>query len=227
MADDDCRLTSLSRMAFDDEKGTWAGMQESAMTEALVAAMMHSDVPMVLSDPRLPDCPMVAANQAFTALTGYTSEQIIGRNCRLLQGPNTDLQSRRRIRNCLEANQGCIEWVVNYKQSGEMFWNLLFLSPVHGPDGRLLYFFGSQFDITRGMPEGFDEISLGSAHVVPELEHEFHALLHEIASRTDVADDNVTTATRARALEGIVAAAHRLAEISTSLTPGTIETVVR
>ncbi len=197
-------------------------MQESAITEALVAAMMHSDVPMVLSDPRLPDCPMIAANQAFTALTGYTSEQIIGRNCRLLQGPNTDPHSRRRIRDCLEANQGCVEWIVNYRHDGEMFWNLLFLSPVHGPDGRLLYFFGSQFDITRGMPEGFDEISLGGAHIAPELEHEFHALLHEIADQTGVADGTAATAIRARALEGIVAAAHRLAEISTSLAPGNL-----
>ena len=198
-------------------------MEKSAITDALVAAMAHSDVPMVLSDPHLPDCPMVAANRAFMDLTGYGKEQIVGRNCRLLQGAQTDPGSRARIRACIEVGQGCIEWIVNYRRGGEMFWNLLFISPVRGPDGALLYFFGSQFDITRGLPDEIDDISLGSAHMVPELEHEFHALLAGIAAeRSGAADGAATAATHAQALERIVAAAHRLAKISTSLAPGSL-----
>ncbi len=194
-------------------------MDDHAMAEALAAAMAHSGMPMVLSDPRLPDCPMVAVNQAFADLAGAPHDALIGRNCRFLQGANTDPQARQRIRSCLDAGQGCIEWIVNYRRDGAMFWNLLFISPVRGADGALRYFFGSQFDISKGFPEGMDEVSLGRAHVAPELEHEFHALLHEIVERTGEAESEVPVL-RAQALERIVTAAHRLAEISTSLAPG-------
>jgi PAS domain S-box-containing protein len=167
---------------------------------------------MVLSDPHLPDCPMIVVNQAFARATGYDPLDITGHNCRFLQGPKTDPGARRRIRACLEAGQGCIEWLVNYRRDGSEFWNLLFISPVYGPDGALLFFFGNQLDITKGFPDWLTDVQLGRAHVVPALEAEFHALLQEI-----------TLAERVQALERIVAAAHRLAEISVSLAPGTLE----
>jgi hypothetical protein len=80
---------------------------------------------------------------------------------------------------------------------------------VRDDDGNLVFFFGNQLDITLGFPDWVVELKLGRAHVVPELEAEFHALLREVG-----------VAQQAQALERIVAAAHRLAEISTSLTPG-------
>ncbi len=186
----------------------------SAIREALRLAMGHSTAPMVLSDPSLPDCPMIEANQAFATLTGYPMGEIVGRNCRFLQGPGTDLASARRIRTCLEAGQGCIDWIVNYRRDGSAFWNLLFISPVHDRDGTLRYFFGNQLDITLGAPAWLDDVTLGGAHVVPELEREFHALL-----------DEVGVAAQAQRLERIVAAAHRLAEISTQLAPGALAPV--
>ena len=182
------------------------------MFEALTTAMAHSTAPMVLSDPRIADCPMVAVNKAFGDLTGYRSQELVGQNCRLLQGPKTDLTVRARIRSCLETGEGCIEWIVNYRRDGSVFYNLLFISPVCGLDGKLLYFFGNQLDITRGMPDWFVDVSFGRAHVVPRLEQEFHGVLRE-----------VVLATRVEALERIIAAAHRLAEISTSLAPGALD----
>ena len=65
-------------------------MTASEIRDALVAAMQHSTAPMVLSDPHLPDTPMIAANAAFAELTGYPIEEIVGRNCRFLQGRRTD-----------------------------------------------------------------------------------------------------------------------------------------
>ncbi len=194
-------------------------MDADAIAEALTAAMLHSDMAMVLSDPRLPDCPMIVANAAFCDLSGYPREEIIGRNCRFLQGANTDPGSSRRVRSCIEAGQGCVEWIVNYRRDGAMFWNLLFISPVRDAAGELVFFFGSQLDITKGMPEGMDDFSLGRAHVVPALEDEFHALLHEIVEHADEAE-HAAPLLRARALERIVTAARRVAEISTSLAPG-------
>jgi PAS domain S-box-containing protein len=155
---------------------------------------------------------MVAANKAFTELTGYPIEEIVGRNCRFMQGPRTDPGSPLRIRACLDEGQGCIEWIVNYRRDGSQFYNLLFISPVRDADGTLVFFFGNQLDITLGSPDWLNEIQFGSAHVVPALEEEFHALLKE-----------VSVAAQTQGLERIVAAAHRLAEISTKLEPGTLE----
>ena len=184
-------------------------MSERFVRQALTAAMRHSTAAMVLSDPNADDCPMVAVNPSFIALTGYPESELVGRNCRFLQGPRTDPSSRQRIRSCLEAEQGCIEWIVNYRRDGTMFWNLLFISPIRDEDGRLLYFFGNQVDITHGTPDWLAEVSFGKAYVVPSLQREFHALLREVdgAGRVD-------------ALERVIAAAYRLAEISTSLSPG-------
>ena len=197
-------------------------MEKNAITEALVAAMMHSSMPMVLSDPHLPDCPMIAFNQAFVDLTGYSRDEMIGRNCRFLQGSKTDPGSAPRIRTCLETGQGCIEWIVNYRRDKSVFWNLLFISPIHDTDGSLLYFFGSQLDITKGFPDWLENFGLGRAHIEPELEREFYKLLQEIGEHTDEAETG-SASSRTQALERIVTAAHRVAEISTSLAPGTLE----
>ena len=189
-------------------------MDPVAIREALTTAMLNSTAPMVLSDPHQADCPMIVVNQAFADLTGYDPRDITGQNCRFLQGPKTDPSSPRRIRACLDAGQGCIEWIVNYRRDGSEFWNLLFISPVHAEDGSLLFFFGNQLDITKGFPDWLVDVSLGRAHVVPALEREFHALLEE-----------VSVAERVQSLERIVSDAPRLAEISTNLAPGTLETV--
>lgn len=189
-------------------------MLASDIRNALTTAMKHCAAPMVLCDAHIPDYPMIAVNQAFCDLSGYPEDAIIGRNCRFLQGTKTDARSKSRIRASLDAGLGCIEWIVNYRQDGKTFYNLLFISPVRDQDGSLLFYFGNQLDITMGLPAWLTEVSFGTAHVVPDLEQEFHALMQE-----------VTVAARSEALERIVAAAHRLAEISTKLAPGTLETV--
>ncbi len=85
---------------------------------------------------------------------------------------------------------------------------------MHDESGALRYFFGNQLDVTLGFPDWFVDVSFGRAHVVPALEQEFHALLREVG-----------VAEQAQALDRIVAAAHRLAEITVQLAPGTLETV--
>ncbi len=187
-------------------------MIATEIRDALNAAMQHSAAPMVLSDPHLPDTPMVAVNRAFSELTGYPKEEILGRNCRFLQGPKTDPISPPCIRACLDAGEGCIEWIVNYRRDGSSFYNLLFISPVRDAAGTVLFFFGNQLDITMGSPDWLKEVSFGSAHLVPALEEEFHLLLRRVG-----------IAAQTEELERIVAAAHRLAEISTKLEPGTLE----
>ena len=178
-------------------------MQADAMLAALRTAMAHSKAPMVLSDPNQPDCPLVVVNDAFAALCGHPPAALLGRNCRFLQGPGTDPATPARIRGCISAGQGCIEWIVNHRADGTPFWNLLFISPIHDETGRLVFFFGNQLDITTGMPGWMDDVRIGPAPVRADLAAGFAAVLQA-----------VDAATRQRRLDDIVAAAHRLAELS-------------
>ncbi len=196
--------TSVERMA-----------EQNRMTAALLTAVAHSSEPMVLSDARQPDTPMVAVNAAFEVLSGYPRVELVGRNCRLLQGQGTDLATRARIGRCVRAGEGCIEWIVNYRRNGRAFWNLLFISPVFDFDGTLRYFLGNQLDITEGLPDWLGEVTFGRAYMSPEIQAEFHGLLSEILRNTDTVVTN-----SGLALKQIIAAARRVSELSTQLEPG-------
>lgn len=189
--------------------------EQDTMTKALLAAIVHSTEPLVLSDASLPDYPMVAVNAAFEAMSGYPANEIIGRNCRFLQGPKTDPATPVRIGCCIRAGQGCIEWIVNHRKDGSAFWNVLFISPVRDAGGTLRYFLGNQLDVTQGFPDWLGEVVFGRAHMSPEVQAEFDALVHGIMRdpRSDEPDP-------ARALERSIATARRLAELTTQLEGG-------
>ncbi len=189
-------------------------VDRSPIGRALASAILHSTEPMVLSDARQPDLPMVVANEAFEALTGYARGEILGRNCRFLQGERTDPEAPRRIKRSLAAGRGCIEWIVNHRKNGEAFTNLLFLSPVRDRGGEALYYLGNQLDITRGVPEWLEGVSLGRAHMTEQAELEFHSLLLGLLESAPGAGREAS-----QSLERIVATARRLAELSTQLAP--------
>ena len=104
---------------------------------------------MVITDPRKPDHPIVFANEAFQILTGYDRSEIIGRNCRFLQGKNTDPAAVARVRAAIDAEQAINVDLLNYHKDGSTFWNALYLSPVRGEDGLVQYFFASQLDVSE------------------------------------------------------------------------------
>jgi PAS domain S-box-containing protein len=103
---------------------------------------------MLITDPNQPDNPIVFVNAAFSKLTGFAHEEIIGRNCRFLQGPETDRDEVRRLREAIEAREPIELELLNYRKDGETFWNRLLVSPVFDEDGQVTYFFASQFDVT-------------------------------------------------------------------------------
>jgi len=111
-------------------------------------AVHRTRMAMALADPNLPDCPLVYVNPAFIEQTGYSSEACIGRNCRFLQGPETDPDSVQRIRQALAERRSIEEELYNYRRDGSGFWNALYISPVFDDDGRLIYFFASQLDVS-------------------------------------------------------------------------------
>lgn len=117
--------------------------------DPFAAAIRATRMPMLITDPNLPDNPIVFANRAFLELTGYSREEIVGRNCRFLQGAKTDPQHIERIRHAIEQAEDVSVDLLNYRKDGTPFWNALFMSPVVDETGRLRYFFASQIDVTE------------------------------------------------------------------------------
>jgi PAS domain S-box-containing protein len=114
----------------------------------LFAALERSGTAMVVTDPRLPDNPIVFINPAFTALTGYEAHEVIGRNCRFLQGPETDPVAVEKIRTALRAAEPTDVQILNYRHDGTRFWNALFITPVLDSSGRTAFFLATQGDVT-------------------------------------------------------------------------------
>ena len=115
--------------------------------EALVDSIRLSPIATVITDPRQPDNPIVEANPAFTALTGYAREEIVGRNCRFLAGNASDAAARRPLREAVQENRPALVEVVNYRKDGSAFRNAVMIAPVFGEDGEVILFLGSQMDM--------------------------------------------------------------------------------
>ncbi|GET37080.1 hybrid sensor histidine kinase/response regulator [Microseira wollei] len=102
----------------------------------------------IVTDPNQPDNPIIYANPAFSRITGYLPEEIIGRNCRFLQGVGTDRKVVSRIKRAVAKRQELQATLLNYRKDGQPFWNEVKISPVFSEKGDLLYFVGIQTDIT-------------------------------------------------------------------------------
>ncbi|KGN51884.1 protein TWIN LOV 1 [Cucumis sativus] len=100
----------------------------------------------VLTDPNLPDMPIVYASDEFLKLTGYTRCEVLGRNCRFLSGIDTDSSTLFKIKESLQSEQACTVRILNYRKNKSSFWNDLHVSPVHNASGKLAYFVGVQMD---------------------------------------------------------------------------------
>lgn len=102
-----------------------------------------------LSDPHQPDNPIVYANEMFELMTGYNQEEIIGRNCRFLQGDDRDQEGLEKIREAMRDRRSVTVTLRNYRKDGVLFYNRLTVRPIFDPDNRLVYFLGLQYDITN------------------------------------------------------------------------------
>ena len=111
-------------------------------------AMGQTRMAVCLTDPKLEDDPIVFCNEAFQQLTGYDRDEIVGRNCRFLQGPETDPKQVAKIREAIKSEKVVVIELLNYRKDGSSFWNTLHLGPIYDEDGNLKYFFGSQWDVT-------------------------------------------------------------------------------
>nr|AML76591.1 putative LOV domain-containing protein [Akebia trifoliata] len=100
----------------------------------------------VLTDPHSHDMPIVYASDAFLNLTGYTRHEVLDRNCRFLNGPNTDAKTISQIRESIRSEQACSVRILNYRKDGGSFWNLLHISPVRNATGRIAFYVGVQIE---------------------------------------------------------------------------------
>ncbi|MBP1636712.1 MAG: rsbP 2 [Acidobacteria bacterium] len=108
-----------------------------------------------IADASRPDRPLIYANQGFARMTGYAVAEVMGRNCRFLQGPDTDPGAAQEIRQAIEAERECIVEILNYRKDGSTFWNRLSITPVRDESGRVSHFIGIQSDVTsRRLAEG-------------------------------------------------------------------------
>jgi PAS domain S-box-containing protein len=102
-----------------------------------------------LSDPDLPDNPIVYANEVFERMTGYSQEEIVGRNCRFLQQDDHDQPGLDEIRAALAEQRPVEVTLRNYRKDGSRFYNRLSIRPLLDPDGTVIYYLGVQYDVTE------------------------------------------------------------------------------
>jgi len=114
----------------------------------LAAAVANLETCVVITDPHQPDNPIVFYNPGFMALTGYAAADILGRNCRFLQGPDTDPETVGRLAAAIAAQRPFRDVILNYRRDGTPFWNEVVINPVYDADGRLTHFVGIQTDVT-------------------------------------------------------------------------------
>nr|AML79165.1 putative LOV domain-containing protein [Drimys winteri] len=100
----------------------------------------------VLTDPHLPNMPIVYASDAFLNLTGYARHEVLGHNCRFLQGPGTNIEALFQIRQAIQNKQACTVRILNYRKDRSSFWNLLHVSPVRNASGKIAFYVGVLID---------------------------------------------------------------------------------
>jgi PAS domain S-box-containing protein len=154
------RLRLLLDEAGIDETGQRRGGSVHGYDRPFFAAFRHTRMPMAVTDPSLPDNPLVFVNAAFLDLTGYAESEVLGRNCRFLQGPGTDPEAVARIRRAIVAGEEITLDILNYRRNGSAFWNELYICPIRDPDGCIRHFFASQVDVTRRQDAERAEVEL-------------------------------------------------------------------
>jgi len=159
------------------------------------AAIEMTRMPMVLTDPNQPDNPIVFVNNAFLDLTLYREEEVLGRNCRLLQGEQTDPATVAELRAAVAEQRAVAVDILNYKADGRPFWNGLFAGPVFDQEGKLLYWFASQMDITRRRVSEQSYLQAQKMEAIGQLTaglaHDFNNLLQVVAGNLEVATATV------------------------------------
>lgn len=150
--------------------------------DTIIRAYEASRSPLIITDYALPDNPIIYSNQAFIDLIGYGMSEVIGKNCRFLQGEDTDPETIAALRKAVKAGDYIRVTIKNYKKDGTMFWNDLVMSPIKDSAGKTTHFMGMQLDITdrvesaQHLQDKTRELELANG----ELEQFTYAVSHDL-----------------------------------------------
>ena len=156
-------------------------MNDAVDEAGLFASIRLSPIAGVLTNPRLPDNPIVAVNDAFQALTCYPLDELIGRNCRLLAGPDTEPAGTKQIREAIRTEKPVMVELLNYRRDGSSFRNAVMIAPIYGDDGQVAYYIGSQMDVSDGPQREARVRNEASAKRLASLTLRQRQVLHEMS----------------------------------------------
>ena len=145
-------------------------------------SVLASPLAMVLTNPRKRDNPIEVANEAFSELTGYSENEIVGRNCRFLAGKNTEPWISAQIRQAVEARRPVLVDILNYRRDGSPFRNGVMVTPLFGEDGQLAYFLGSQVDLGAEEPMALSARQARASELVRSLPRRQREVLEAMSS---------------------------------------------
>jgi phosphoserine phosphatase RsbU/P len=137
VSDSPQEVTASSRV---DELAAWLTLKDKALAVAAEG--------ITIADARRRGQPLIYANEGFERMTGYTVDEVLGRNCRFLQGPLTHPGDVDAIRTAVHAQRPSVVEILNYRKDGTTFWNRLSITPVQGASGEVTHFIGIQSDVT-------------------------------------------------------------------------------
>ena len=153
VADDAEKLLASCRL---ETHGLLTNANKQEMTTSLdnpdfglIKALQTTQQNFVITDPSMPDNPIVYASEGFLLLTGYNLQQVLGRNCRFLQGPETDPKAVDRIRKGIETGEDTNVIIMNYRVDGSKFWNQFFVAALRDGEGHVVNYLGVQCKVSE------------------------------------------------------------------------------
>ncbi len=171
----------MDRDQNSSEQDQMAISQSDLPNASVMALIENSPIASVVSNPRLPDNPIVAVNDAFQQLTGYDRSFIVGRNCRFLAGKATEPWLTEEIRRGVRQQRSVLVEILNYKKDGTAFQNAVLVAPLFDEEGELEYFLGSQVEIDADAPSLAKARRIRAVEIVKDLSKRQREVLQFIA----------------------------------------------
>lgn len=148
---------------------------------SMAIAATHNGI--VITDATQPNHPIIYVNSGFERMTGYTQQEVIGKNCRFLQETDTEQPAITQFKTCIQQGKECCVTLRNYRKDGSLFWNEISISPVKDEQGKVIYYIGVQTDVTERIKAGEEKQRYESS--LRKMNRDLHNLnetLHRLAN---------------------------------------------